>query len=265
MRIESTRNERIKAVRRLHRGRERHKTGRTLLEGPNLIEAALDAGVVPLEVFTVDGGPLVERCEGAGTDVVEVSRMVLETISTTVEPQDPVAVIEVPEARPLGLERVVVLVDIADPGNLGTLIRSACALGWRVALLGGADPWNPKVLRSGAGTHFAQSPVRISDLSEIDAVGFTTVATIVTGGSAPEDVASESPIALLIGSEAHGLPSSMVDRCAATMTIPMSGKAESLNAAASGAIAMYALGSVAGATADPDARGLGVTTGEDVP
>lgn len=243
MRIEATTNQRIKTVRRLHRGRERHQTGRTLLEGPKLIEAALEAGVVPLEVYTVDGGSLVERCADAGSEVVEVNRVVLETIATTIEPQDPVSVIEVPEPHPLGLRRVVVLVEIADPGNLGTLIRSAAALGWQVALIGGADPWNPKVLRSGAGAHFAQVPVSVPGLSDISALGFTTVATIVAGGQLPDDIGTGSPLALLIGNEAHGLPAEMVSACDLTMTIPMTGKAQSLNAGASGAIAMYAVGS----------------------
>ncbi len=241
MRIESTTNQRIKTVRRLHRGRERHRTGRTLLEGPNLIEAALDAGVVPLEVYTVERGAIVERCEAGGAEVIDVSRVVLETIATTVEPQDPVAVIEVPEAGPPGFKRVVVLVEIADPGNLGTLIRSAAALGWQVALLGGADPWSPKVLRAGAGTHFSQLPFRLADLSEIVGSGRTTVATIVSGGLDPKDISTEMPIALLIGSESHGLATEMVDRCDQTMTIPMTTGAESLNAAVAGSIAMYAL------------------------
>jgi len=241
MRVESTTNPRIKAVRRLHRGRERRQTGRTLLEGPKLIDAALEAGVVPLEVYTVDGGSLVERCKAAGSEVVEVSRMVLETIATTVEPQDPVAVIDVPKSKPLEGERVVVLVEIADPGNLGTLIRSAAALGWQVALVGGADPWNPKVLRSGAGAHFAQVPVTIDGLSEIAELGFTTMATIISGGRVPGEITSDTPIALLIGSESHGLCSEMVQRCDQAMTIPMSANSESLNAAVAGAIAMYAL------------------------
>lgn len=241
MRIESTTNQRIKAVRRLHRGRERQRTGRALLEGPNLIEAALDAGVVPLEVYTVDRGPIVARCEAAGTEVVDTSRTVLESIATTVEPQDPVAVIEVPEARLLDARRTVVLAEIADPGNLGNLIRSAAALGWQVALLGGADPWSPKVLRAGAGAHFAETPVRITDLSEVTAVGFATVATVVSGGIAPETVESESPIALFIGSESHGLPAHVIDACEQVVTIPTTGIVESMNAAVAGAIAMYAV------------------------
>jgi TrmH family RNA methyltransferase len=241
VRIEATTNQRIKIVRRLHRGRERNKTGRTFLEGPKLIEAALDAGVVPLEIYTVDGGALVERSGAAGSEVVEVSRIVLETISTTVEPQDPVAVIEIPAAVDLAAERVVVLVDIADPGNLGTLIRSAAALGWQVALLGGADPWNPKVVRSAAGAHFVQSPVRVAELSEIASLGLTTIATVISGGSAPDEISRDTPIALLVGSESHGLAAEMIGHCDQAMTIPMSGKTESLNAAIAGSIAMYAL------------------------
>jgi TrmH family RNA methyltransferase len=241
MRIEATTNQRIKTVRRLHRGRERNKTGRTLLEGPKLIATALDAGVVPLEVYTVDGGAITDRCEAAGSDVVEVGRIVLEAIATTVEPQDPIAVIEIPETRILGVERVVVLVEIADPGNLGTLIRSAAALGWQVALVGGADPWNPKVLRSAAGSHFAQIPVRFADLSEVTSPRFSTVATVVSGGRTPEEITIDLPIALLVGNESHGLAAEMIGHCDQAMTIPMSGKAESLNAAVAGSIAMYAL------------------------
>ncbi|MEA3503004.1 MAG: RNA methyltransferase, partial [Actinomycetota bacterium] len=180
-------------------------------------------------------------CGAAGSEVIETSGSVVEAIATTVETQDPVAVIEIPEPRALGVERVVVLVDIADPGNLGTLIRSAAALGWQVALLGGADPWSPKVLRSAAGAHFIQTPAQVADIAEVAARGLTMIATIVAGGRAPDDIESETPIALLIGNEAHGLPSEMVSACDLRMTIPMTGGTESLNAAVSGAIAMYAL------------------------
>ena len=241
MRIESTTNHRVKTVRRLQRGRERSKTGRTLLEGPKLVEAALNAGAVPVEIYTVDRGQVVDRCEFAGSEVIEVSQIVLEAIATTVQPQDPVAVLEVPEPRPLDFDRVVVLVDIADPGNLGTLIRSAAALGWQVALLGGADPWNPKVVRAAAGAHFTRMPIRIANLSDIAALGHTSVATIVEGGQEPAAVESDAPVALVIGSESHGLAPEMVDRCDLAMTIPMPGMTESLNVAVAGSIAMYAL------------------------
>jgi len=242
MRIESTTNQRVKAVRRLHRGRERHRTGRTLLEGPKLVETALDAGVVPVEVYTDAGGELVRRCEAAGAQVIETDRKVLESIATTVEPQDPVAVLEVPEQPGLDSERLVVLVDISDPGNLGTLIRSGAALGWQVALLRRADPWSPKVLRSGAGAHFIAPPVPISNFDEIVDAGYLTVALVVSGGKPPFDIPEGRAVALVVGSESHGLPEHIVSSCDIALSLPMVGAVESMNAAVAGAIAMFAMG-----------------------
>ncbi len=243
MRIESTANDRVKAVRRLHRGRERQRTGKTLVEGPALIEAALAGGIVPEDVFAVEPGPLVERCEAAGSRVFEVSAGVLKVLATTVEPQDPVAVIPVPPDRDLEVRQTLVAVEVGDPGNLGTLIRTAAALGWQAARIGGADPWSPKVLRASAGAQLTAPAIASTGLEELVEMGFAPIATIASGGGAPEAIAAREPIALLVGSEAHGLPRDMVERCRAAVTIPMTEGFESLNAAVAGAIAMYALGS----------------------
>jgi TrmH family RNA methyltransferase len=242
MRIDSTANERIKGVRRLQRRRERRRTGRTLVEGPNLITVALEAGIVPTEVYTVDGGALVARCEAAGSRAVEVSPAVLEVISTTVEPQDPVGVIVIPEQRDLVSTRTVVAVEISDPGNVGTLIRSAGALGWQIALIGGADPWSPKVLRASAGVQLSHPAISVQGLDTLIDIGLTPIATAISGGVAPGALEASRPIALLVGNEVRGLDVSVVDRCAASVTIQMPGHVESLNAAVAGAIAMYALG-----------------------
>ena len=164
MRIDSTANERVKAVRRLRRGRERRQTRQTLVEGPILVAAALEAGIVPVDVYTLGGGALVARCEAAGSTIVEVSGPVLEAISTTMEPQDPVGVLAIPELDGLETRGTVVAVEIGDPGNVGTLIRSAGALGWQIALIGGADPWSPKVLRASAGVQLSHPAVAIDEL-----------------------------------------------------------------------------------------------------
>ena len=242
MLISSTANGRIKAVRRLRRGRERRQTRRTLVEGPNLVAAALGAGVVPVDVYTVAGGALVARCEAAGSTIVEVSGPVLEAVSTTVEPQDPVGVIVIPEPARLETRRTVVAVDISDPGNVGTLIRSAGALGWQIALIGGADPWSPKVLRASAGAQLLHPAVIVEGIEALIGGGLTPVAATVSGGVGPASLEMDRPIALLVGSEAHGLDDGVVEQCAASMTIEMSGDIESLNAGVAGAIAMYALG-----------------------
>jgi len=242
MRIESTANHRVKGVKRLHRGRERRAAGRTILEGPKLLEAAVDAGVVPVEVYTSERTAAVERAAAAGAAVSDVSPAVLAALSTTVEPQDPVAVVAIPAFAPPNAERTIVLVDVGDPGNMGTLIRSAVALGWRTAVMGGTDPWGPKVLRAAAGAHFAAPLINVESLDAIRDAGLSTVATIVQGGVRPEEVGAGAAVALLIGSEAHGLPAEIVDGSDWKVTIPMPGPAESLNVSIAGAIAMYALG-----------------------
>jgi len=197
---------------------------------------------VPTDVYTVDGGALVDRCEAAGSTAVEVSPSVLEAISTTAEPQDPVGVVVIPEQRDLVITQTVVAVEISDPGNVGTLIRSAGALGWQIALIGGADPWSPKVLRASAGVQLSHPAVTVRALDELVDLGLTPVAATVSGGVSPGAVRTDRPVALLIGNEAHGLPKSIVDGCAVLMTIPTDVGVESLNAGVAGAIAMYALG-----------------------
>lgn len=242
MHIDSPSNDRIKAVRRLHRGRERRRTRQTLIEGPNLVAAALEAGCVPSEIYTIDGGAAVDRCAAAGSTAIEVSPQVLEAISTTLEPQDPVGVISIPEPRPLEHRPTVVAVAINDPGNVGTLIRSAGAFGWQVALIGGADPWSPKVLRASAGLQLLHPAVTVEAFEQLLAVGLNPVATTISGGVDPGSLDVDPPIALLIGNESHGLPATMVELCVASLTIPISADVESLNASAAGAVAMYVVG-----------------------
>jgi TrmH family RNA methyltransferase len=241
MRIDSTSNERIKAVRRFRRGRERRQAMRTLVEGPNLVAAALAADIVPVEVYTVNAGVLVDRCRVAGSTIIEVSVPVLEAISTTIEPQDPVGVIAIPEQRELDIVQTVVAVEIADPGNLGTLIRSAGALGWQIAVIGGADPWSPKVLRASAGVQLSHPAIPVESLEPLLVVGLRPVATTVSGGIEPDSLVGGGPIALLVGSESHGLPPAMVQQCAASLTLPIAEGVESLNAAVAGALVMFAL------------------------
>jgi len=234
--ISSLHNDRIKAVRRLRRARERHATGRTILEGPHLLDAALAAGAAPEVVFIAEG----EVVPAVGADVIEVTDNVLEAIAPTEAPRGPIAVIAVPDAVPLVAVPTVVLWGVATPGNVGTLIRTAAAFGWNVAMHGGADPWSPKVLRAGAGAHFAVPISEADDTGALREAGLTPVATISTGGALPAAIDTSIPVALLIGSEAHGLPEAVVDACEAALTIPIQGQ-ESLNAAVAGSIAMYEL------------------------
>lgn len=235
--ISSPQNERIKTVRRLQRARERKATGQTLLEGPHLLEAALAAGVVPEVIFIAEG----DISPSTTAEVTEVTDSVLDAIAPTETPRGPIAVLAVPDWAPLRAEPTVVLWEIADPGNVGTLIRTAAALGWNVAVHRGADPWSPKVLRAAAGAHFAIPIARVESFGELEKVGLIPVATVSDGGVPPDAIDVPGPIALVVGSEAAGLPVEVVDSAEAVLTIPMQ-TTDSLNAAVAGAIAMYELG-----------------------
>ncbi len=125
---------------------------------------------------------------------------------------------------------------IADPGNVGTLIRTADAFGAGVALSDGcADPLGPRALRATAGAIFR---VPIADWA--DAPGGARIALVAHGGKPLSDVELERPLTFLLGSEREGLPESLVADCQ-RVTIPLPGEAESLNVAAAGAIALYEL------------------------
>lgn len=218
---------------RLRRARERRQLGLTLVEGPILFDEAVAAGVEFQTVFSTDS----PQPAPGNPEWVQVSAEVLEKLADTVTPQGPVAVMRIPNAHVVQKDHVVV--DVADPGNAGTLIRTAAAFGLDVVFGPKAvDPWSPKVLRAGAGAHFRTS----IGLENPDS---GTIATVVDGGIPPRHLAArldpQRSWAVLVGSEAHGLDEPTVRSADVTVTIPMPGGTESLNAAVAGAIVAYEL------------------------
>jgi TrmH family RNA methyltransferase len=142
--IESTRNPRVVRAGKLHRVRYRRETGDTLLEGPNVIDGALSAGLVPVLVFTLDRDGLADRAANASSEVVTVSEAVMNKLADTENPRGPIAIAAVPESGQLAPDDTIVLCGISDPGNAGTLIRSAAAFGFQVvATADTVDLWSP--------------------------------------------------------------------------------------------------------------------------
>ncbi|MEX1005254.1 MAG: RNA methyltransferase [Acidimicrobiia bacterium] len=229
--VRSTRNPRVTAAARLRRARERKRLGLTLLEGPHLLEEALAAGAEVLEVFGL-GSP-----QPAVPNWVEVTEDVLIRLADTESPRGPVAVMRIPPAVTATRDHLVL--GVSDPGNAGTLIRTAAAFGLDVAFGSDAvDPWSPKVLRAAAGSHFRTViGDRVRDAA--------TIATVVKGGVAARELGTVlDPArrwAILVGSEAHGLSDDEVAAADVQVTIPMPGGTESLNAAVAGAIVAYEL------------------------
>jgi RNA methyltransferase, TrmH family len=252
----SARHPTIQRLRRLSRRRSsRSGEGAYVIDGPVLVGDALDAGVPLDEVVAEPGapGPLVDRLEQAGVPVRSVAAGTLARATGTTTPQPMAAVArlgdttlaaaaEAVAAGPLAL----VLVGVADPGNAGTLLRSAEAAGARAAVFcdGSVDPYGPKCVRSSAGSVFRLAVVRDAPSSEaIDALrasSVTTVATVARGPAAAYDrVDLAGPVAVVLGSEAHGLPAGVAERVEVAVTIPMAGRTESLNVAMAGTILCF--------------------------
>jgi len=214
---------------RLHRPRARRERGETLLEGPKLLSDALAAGVVVRTVFASPG-------DESHPDFFPVDDRALKRLADTESPRGPVAVIEIPEQGEIGKRDLLIAYGVSDPGNVGTLIRTAAAYGWAFGYTeGSADPWSPKVLRAGAGGQFQTTIHRFDDLPELP-----LVATVVEGGLPPSDL-TDHQIAVLIGAEAAGLPAEVIDAARYKVTIQTPGPMESLNAAVAAGIVIHEL------------------------
>jgi TrmH family RNA methyltransferase len=240
--VTSTANPRVKAVKRLHAARERRATGQSIAEGPNALAAVLDAGITPsLVLHTAEDDASASVVATHRIESIGVSQDVLSAASDTQHPRGPVIVFPIPERSQLRHVDTVVLVGISDPGNVGTIVRSAAAFGWDVGITGDtADPWGPKAIRSSASAVFATHIITVeSPLENAAEMDLISVATVAQGGVAMLDVAD--PAALLIGAEAAGLPQSLTNGADLRLTIEMPGGAESLNAAVAASIAMYGI------------------------
>lgn len=236
----------MRRVVRLRRAKERASQGLVLLEGPRLVRAARDSGVELDAIYVTD--PADVLAHGVAHASV-VSGELLAEMATTQHPQGIIAVARWRPAASLpdDARRVLVLAGVSDPGNVGTLTRSAAAFGWDGVVLtrGSCDPTNPKALRAGAGATFVTTVVSGADAAtvaaELSAAGFTTVAAATRGGTGPEAFRPAEHLALFVGSEAHGLDPDIVYSLDAAVTLPTAAGVESLNAAAAGAVLAYAL------------------------
>ena len=234
---------------KLHRHVGRRRAARFLAEGPNLVEAALRRGLVT-EVFVTEAA--LSRFESILGDapVQLVTERAAKALSDTVTPVGLVAVCTVPSTNlddvlANGPRLLAVAAEISEPGNAGTLIRIADAMGADAVVLAGqsVDPYNGKCLRASAGSIFAIPVVSETDaggaISAMSAAGLRVLATTVDGETSLDDADLSGPTAWLFGPESHGLPTELADNAADRIRIPMPGGAESLNVAAAAAICLY--------------------------
>ena len=234
---------------KLHRQIVRRREARFLAEGPNLVEAALRRGLVS-EMFVTEDASTRFASMLTGVPVHLVTERAAKALSETVTPVGLVAVCSVPETT-LDVvladspRLVAVAVEISEPGNAGTLIRIADAMGADAVVLAGhsVDPYNGKCLRASAGSIFSIPVVSETDaahaVSALREAGLQVLATTVDGEVSLDDAALDGPTAWLFGPEAHGLPSELANLATHRVHIPMPGSAESLNVASAASICLY--------------------------
>lgn len=202
------------------------------------MEAALAAGAGVSELFCLandETGPAL----AAGRDIAIVTPEALARLSGTRTPQSPVAVVEIPAPDDLRPRATLVLWGVGDPGNAGTLLRTAAAFDLDVAVAGSAtDLWSPKVLRAGGGSHFGLNLAR-ADMARLRAAGLEVIASVPRGGTALWEAPLPETPALVVGDEAGGLPDDVLAAAATTVTIPMAAGTESLNVGVAGALLAY--------------------------
>ena len=234
---------------KLHRHTGRRRAARFLAEGPNLVEAALRRGLVS-EVFVTENAAARFADLLAGTPTQLVTERAAKALSDTVTPVGLVAVCTIPDA---GLAQVLadaptlvaVPVGVSEPGNAGTIIRVADAMGADAVVLAGpsVDPYNGKCLRASAGSIFSIPVIAEPDtdaaLTGLRDAGLQVLATVLDGSVSLDDVDLARPTAWLFGPEAHGLPPDVVELATARVRIPMAGNAESLNIGSAAAICLY--------------------------
>jgi len=249
-RIDSSANPRYKALRRLvESSRERARSGLSILDGAHLVAAYLDHAGQPEQVAVSRQGaqdPEIRAllAQMAGTEAVVLGNAQFAALSSVVTPTGILAVVKTPrsQGRARDMEACVMLEALQDPGNLGSILRSCAAAGVGHVLLsrGSVHAWSPRVLRAGMGAHFALAIHEGADLRE--AARDFSGARVATRPGAPQSIFEldlKGRIALMLGNEGAGLSAELLAAADRVVSIPMPGKAESLNIAAAAAVCLF--------------------------
>lgn len=251
--ITSPQNERVKYWSKLQRdGNFRREEGKFVLEGGRLVKTALSLGSVSVVMHCPKYAPhpceVVELAQTKGIEVVELGHTAFRKLAEVPAPQGLACLAEMPR---FGVEDiftpeafVLVAGGVQEPGNLGSMIRTAAAAGATgfVALRPSADLFHARAVRGTMGAILALPALRMSEeefLTECERTGMGLYAATVRGGTPYDEAKIEAPAGIVIGSEAHGVGAEIMKR-ANGLSIPMDERVESLNAAAAAAVLMFA-------------------------
>jgi TrmH family RNA methyltransferase len=252
--VQSKQNGRLKELRRAldHPGREGHVLAG--IEGPNLLREALRAGLRLACVFAAQDAEsqIEDLLLPPETEILLLPAKLLAQALTTETPQSIAALIEPPEwtwADLIGghgktAPLIVVLAGVQDPGNLGTILRSAEAFGAHgvLSLPGTVSAWNPKAVRASAGSVFRVPLLAASAegcFARLKKAGVKILTTAAHGAEAADQIDLTGPVALLIGNEGNGVPEELARKADGAATIPCPGPVESLNASVAAGVLLY--------------------------
>ena len=242
MKITSRKNEKVLHMKKLGASREyRREQGAFFCDGAKLLEEAMRWGAGIRCVMSAE--PLALTLP-AGTEYYEVTRDIIEAVSPMKTPQNVVFSVDTPRgAEDVSLRGAVILENMQDPGNVGTVLRTANAFGVKHVILTGAsaDPWSPKTVRASMGAVFRQ---RIAELTLSEIASLKTPETPLYGAALSEGArdirfVELSACAVAVGNEGSGLTEEFLSLCDGTVIIPMMPACESLNAAAAAAVLMW--------------------------
>jgi len=250
-RVESRQNARVKELRAgLSRGM-RTAHNQIAIEGLHLVQEAVKSGLNLDTVFVQEGNEeLLQRFPSGDAEVLILTEDVFLSAAMTEHPQGVAALVEAPQftvqamfpSAPGPAPLVVIAAGLQDPGNLGTLVRSAEAFGatGMILLPGTVSLWNAKTLRASSGSAFRLPVLALTAEAAFTALrdqGLRIVGAVARDGDSEADL--RGPSALLIGNEGSGLPEAWIAQTDARVTIPFTGAVESLNAAIAGSVLLY--------------------------
>jgi TrmH family RNA methyltransferase len=245
--IESRSNDLLKALRRLVSDPVGYRRfGRAWIEGEHLCRALLEHGGRPREAVVTASAwqqPAWHRLAEAAPEVMVIPDAEMRELSGLESPAPLAFLFDVPAvgAAPQARLRTVVLDRLQDPGNAGSILRTAAAMGFRqvVALKGTVALWSPKVLRAGMGAHFGLTLVEGASAESLGALGVPLVATHLHDARPMHDAPLPDPLAWVLGHEGQGVDEALAAACDLRVMIPQPGGEESLNVAAAAAICLY--------------------------
>ena len=237
--ITSLTNNHIKELAKLADSKERQKRGEVLVEGAHLVKEAYDLGILK-EVLIVDEKDYLD-----GITNILVTSEIIKKLSTTSTPQDILGVAKIEEKQIVYGDTILILDGVSDPGNFGTIVRSAKAFSVSsIVVCGGIDIYNEKVVRATQGAIFKMPIVKMDLIDAINLLkdkGYTILTTALKGATDIELVGDINKYALIVGNEAKGVSSDSIKLADKLVKIQMSDDVESLNVAIATAVCIYTL------------------------